>query len=93
METDPTASHETLSSNLASVKAAIEDDDAKFANISKDVASVASQTVSSGSDLTAASAVRAKGSRDLSESEIELMEDVDVIQRVISTTSRKPSPQ
>ena len=49
-----------MSSNLASVKVVDEDDDAKVANISKDVASVASQTVSSGSDLTTASAVRAK---------------------------------
>ena len=34
-----------MSSNLASVKVVVEDDDAKVANISKDVASVASQTV------------------------------------------------
>ena len=49
-----------MSSNLASVKVVDEDDDAKVANISKDVASVASQTVFSGSDLTTASVVRAK---------------------------------
>ena len=66
-----------------------EEDDAKVANISKDVASVASQTVSSGSDLTTASAVRAKGSQDISESEIEFMEVIEVIQCVISTTSWK----
>ena len=78
-----------MSSNLASVKVVVEDDDAKVADISKDVASVASQTVSSGSDLTTASAVRAKGSQDISESEIEFMEVIEAIQRVISTTSWK----
>ena len=51
----------TQSSNLASVTTAIEDDDSKVANISTDVAFHASQMASSGSDLTAASAVRAKG--------------------------------
>ena len=75
------------------MKTAIEDDDAKVANISTDVASPASQMASSDSDLTAANAVRAKGSRDFSESESELMEDVDTLQRVISTTSWKLSPQ
>ena len=58
MKTDPAASHETTSSNLASVKAAIEDDDAKDANISTDVAFLASQMPFEDSDLTAASAVR-----------------------------------
>ena len=71
-----------MSSNLASVKVVVEDDDAKVANISKDVASVASQAVSSGSDLTTASAVREKGSQDISESEIEFMEVIEAIQRV-----------
>ena len=45
------------------------------------------------SDLTAASAMRAKGTQDFSESENELMEDVDTLQRAISTASWKPSPQ
>ena len=61
MDPDPAASHETQSSNLASTNAAIEDDDAKDANISTDVASLASQMPSEDLDLTAASAVRAKG--------------------------------
>ena len=78
-----------MSSNRAWVKVVVEDDEAKVANISKDVASVASQSVSSGSDLTTASAVKAKGSQDISESEIEFMEVIEVIQCVISTTSWK----
>ena len=54
-----------MSSNLASVKVVDEDDDAKVANISKDVASVASQMISSGSDLTTASAVKQRDHRIL----------------------------
>ena len=69
--------HENQSSNLASAKAAIEDDDANVANISTDVASLASQMASSGSDQTVASAVRAKGTQNFSESESEFMKDVD----------------
>ena len=90
METAPTASHETLSSNLATTKAAIEDDDAKVANISTDVASLASQMASSDSDLTAASAVRARETQDFSKSESELMEVIDTLQRATSTESWKP---
>ena len=60
MDPDPAASHKTQSSNLASTNAAIEDDDAKDANISTDVASLASQMPSEDVDLIAASAVRAK---------------------------------
>ena len=94
MDPDPAASHKTQSSNLASTNAAIEDDDAKDANISTDVASLASQMPSEDVDLTAASAVRAKkGTQDFSESESELVEDVDTPQRVISTASWKLSPQ
>ena len=44
MDPDPAASHETQSSKLASTKAAIQDDDAKVANISENVAFLASQT-------------------------------------------------
>ena len=61
MDPDPAASHETQSSNLASINTAIEDDDAKDANISTDVASLASQMPSEDLDLAAASAVTAKG--------------------------------
>ena len=43
MDPDPAASHETQSSNLASTRASIEDDDAKVANLSENVASLASQ--------------------------------------------------
>ena len=55
--------HETLSSNIASMKATIEDEAAKVASTSANIASLASQIVSSESDLTEASAVRAKRRR------------------------------
>ena len=85
--------HETLSSNIASAKDTPEDVAAKIASISADAASLVGQIVFSDSDQTAASAVRAKGAQDFSEPESELMEDVDTLQRAISTASWKPSPQ
>ena len=88
MDPDPAASHETQSSNLASTSGAIEDDDDKDANISTDVASLASQMPSEDSDLDSSKCRESKKcTQDFSESESELMEDVDTLQRVISTSS------
>ena len=84
---------ETQSSNIASTKDAIEDVAGITASISPDTASHAGQIAFSDSGLTAASAVRAKGTQDFSESESELTEDVDTLQRAISSASWKPSPQ
>ena len=52
--------HETLSSNFASTKAAVEDGDAKVASASADSVPLASQIAASDSDLTAVSAVSAE---------------------------------
>ena len=53
--------HETMSSNIASVKDAVEDVAAKIASTSADTAPLAGQIASSDSGLTAASAMRASG--------------------------------
>ena len=53
--------HETMSSNIASVKDAVEDVAAKIASTSADTAPLAGQNASSDSGLTAASAMRASG--------------------------------
>ena len=84
---------QTLSSNIASAKDALEDVAAKIASTSVDAASLASQMASSDSDLTAASVVIARETQDVSKSENELMEVIDTLQRVISTALWKLSPQ
>ena len=57
--------HETLSSNIASAKEALEGVAAEIVSISADAASLDGQIAFSGSDQSAASTVRTKGTQDL----------------------------
>ena len=67
--------HETLSSNIASAKDPLEGVAAEIA----DAASLVGQIPFSGSDQSAASTVRTKGTQDFIKSECELMEGVDTL--------------
>ena len=65
-------------------KATIQDDAAKVANTRSDIASLACQIATSDSDLKAASAVRAKETQDLSKSEAELVEIVNILEDLLA---------
>ena len=79
----------TLSSNIASRKAAIEDDAAKVESKSANIASLAIQIASLDSDLAAASAVRTKETQDFSNSEADFMDAIDTFQRAISILQKE----
>eukprot|EP00450_Noctiluca_scintillans_P037561 CAMPEP_0194549592 /NCGR_PEP_ID=MMETSP0253-20130528/95285_1 /TAXON_ID=2966 /ORGANISM="Noctiluca scintillans" /LENGTH=308 /DNA_ID=CAMNT_0039397023 /DNA_START=76 /DNA_END=1000 /DNA_ORIENTATION=- len=81
--------HETLSANIASTKAAIQDDAAKAESAGADVSSLASEIASSDSELAAAKAVREKEAKDFGESEAELVDVVDTLQRAISIIQKE----
>ena len=75
--------------NIASTKAAVENNAAKVESISSDISSLASQIASSDPELTAVIAVREKETKDFSTSKAELMEVVDTLQRAISILQKK----
>ena len=81
--------HVTLSADIASTKAAIQDDAAKAESAGSDVSPLASEIASVDFEVTAAKAVRDKEAKDLSKSEAVLVNIVDTLQRAISFIQRR----
>ena len=89
---DPTARVLELEGDLTWMdvgKATIQDDAAKVASTSSEIASLASQIATSDSDLKAASAVRAKETQDLSKSEAELVEVVNILEDLLVKSDKE----
>eukprot|EP00450_Noctiluca_scintillans_P002421 CAMPEP_0194482150 /NCGR_PEP_ID=MMETSP0253-20130528/4235_1 /TAXON_ID=2966 /ORGANISM="Noctiluca scintillans" /LENGTH=688 /DNA_ID=CAMNT_0039321673 /DNA_START=47 /DNA_END=2116 /DNA_ORIENTATION=+ len=80
---------ETLNANIASTKAAIENDAAQVESIGADIASLATGIASSDNELSAATVVRTKEETDYSRSEAELVDVVDTLERAISIIQRE----